>query len=458
MRTRRKGCDWLYLGLALLAMIPGVCLAGQGHSELAVAIGQQKIYEHPNRIARVAVASPDVASITLLSSKAIMINPKTAGVTQISIWETEQQMEPSHIIDLDVNRSSVQEQASLTALQSDALKIKTHGAASILSGAVDSLETHAQALQALGDEADSVVDATQSDFDSHVQIDIKVVEVSRQNVMRFGFFLGKNNNLDNPALAISAPGNLGSVTPRSGGGFDFESNSGFLPVLNAFNLAVGNKSSGLLSTLSILESNGFAYTIAEPSLSTVSGQTANFLAGGEFPVPVRSGANGDGAVTILYKEYGVRLLLTPTVLDKNRIFMKISPEVSELDFTNAVQSGGVAVPGLRVRRTDTSISLGDGESFVISGMVSRNTVNNIDKFPGLGNLPIIGAFFQSKRFDLDDKELLMVVTPRLVRPIARDAKLPDLPGERYRNYTPSFSEFFLSSEAVPKYPAGMSNQ
>src|SRR5690606_37866008 len=117
------------------------------------------------------------------------------------------------------------------------------------------------------------------------------------------------------------------------------------------------------------------------------------------------------------KEYGVRLTLTPTVLDNDRIYLKVSPEVSELDFTNAVQTGGVAVPGLTVRRTDTSVSLGDGESFVISGLVSRNTLNNVDKVPWLGNIPIIGAFFSSKRFDRADKELLMVVTPKLVRPI-----------------------------------------
>jgi pilus assembly protein CpaC len=145
------------------------------------------------------------------------------------------------------------------------------------------------------------------------------------------------------------------------------------------------------------------------------------------------------------------------VLDGNRIFLKVSPEVSELDFANAVQSGGVAVPGLRVRRTDTSVSLGNGESFVISGLVSRNTLSNVDKFPWLGDLPVIGAFFRSTRFDREDKELLMVVTPHLVRPIARNAILPELPGSDVRDYKPSYSEmFFQTGSAVGAPATGMS--
>ncbi len=443
-----------HAGLVFMLAFHGSSIAQE--INLDIRPGQQEVYEHSARIERIAIADPGVVNVSLMNSKTILITPKAIGTTQLSLWEKKTQVKPTLVINLRVDQSSELEQAVLSALDSSGMEIQTYGNTFLLDGKISSLETHSQAVDLLEQESRKIIDLTESDFDSHVQIDIKVVEVSRQNVMRFGFFLGKNNR-DNPTLAISSPGNLSAVESAGGNGFNFLSNSGFLPTLNAFNLVMGNKGSGLLGTLSILESNGFAYTIAEPSLSAISGQTANFLAGGEFPVPIRSGSGSDGAVTIVFKEYGVRLLLTPTVLDKNRIFMKVSPEVSELDFSNAVQSGGVSVPGLRVRRTDTSISLGDGESFVISGMVSRNTMNNIDKFPGLGNLPIIGAFFQSKRFDRDDKELLMVVTPRLVRPIARDAKLPELPGQEFRNYNPTFGEFFLSNDVLPKPPMGMSN-
>jgi len=324
-----------------------------------------------------------------------------------------------------------------------------------MAGEADSLEDHTFARQAVDKSITTPMDATLSSFDNQVQIDIKVVEVSKQNMMRAGFFLGKNSG--NTTLSMGTPGNLSGVrrgppvtfNGSSGEPFTLDSASGFLPVPNAFNFVAGNASRGLLGTLSILEANGFAYTLAEPSLTASSGQSASFLAGGEFPIPIQSGAGGLGAVTIRYKEYGVRLMLTPTVLDSNRIFLKVSPEVSEIDFTNAVQSGGVAVPGLRVRRTDTSVSLGDGESFVISGLVSRNTLQDVDKVPGLGNLPIIGAFFRSTRFDREDKELLMIVTPHLVRPIARDAALPVMPGGNLRDYNPSYSDLFFQKGPKP---------
>ncbi len=129
----------------------------------------------------------------------------------------------------------------------------------------------------------------------------------------------------------------------------------------------------------------------------MSGQSASFLAGGEFLIPVPNGTNDN--VTIEYKEFGIRLTLTPTVMNNRRIVLKVAPEVSELDYSAGIQSGGVAVPALRVRRTDTSVMLADGESFVISGLTSSNSVSNVDKFPWLGDIPILGAFFRSTKLD-----------------------------------------------------------
>jgi pilus assembly protein CpaC len=412
--------------------------------ELNLDVGNQHVYVHAKPIKRVAVGSPDIVGINMLTSRNIMITGKQAGVTEVSIWESEKAVAPAKKIKVAVSVSTALEKQRLQF--SKAITLLPAGNQVAIAGESESLTEHALARQAIDKENKRPMDATLSGFENQVQIDIKVVEVSRQNMMRAGFFLGKNSR--NTTLAIGSPGNLSGV--QSGdGGFILDSASGFFPNLNAFNFVAGNASRGLLGTLSILEANGYAYTLAEPSLTAFSGQSATFLAGGEFPVPIRAGAGGDSTVTISYKEYGVRLMLTPTVLNANRIFLKVSPEVSELDFANAVQSGGVSVPGLRVRRTDTSVSLGDGESFVISGLVSRNTMQNVDKFPGLGNLPIIGAFFRSTRFDLEDKELLMIVTPHLVRPLAKDAAIPAMPGGNLREYNPNFSDLFFQKGVKP---------
>ncbi|MBA4151099.1 MAG: secretin, partial [Acinetobacter sp.] len=199
--------------------------------------------------------------------------------------------------------------------------------------------------------------------------------------------------------------------------------------------------------INLLESNGYAYTLSRPSLVALSGQTANFLAGGEVPVPVPQGQGG--SVGIEYKEFGVRLTISPTVLSPQQILLRVAPEVSELDFTNAITIQGSIVPALRIRRTDTSISLADGESFIISGLVSRNTMSNVDKMPGLGNIPVLGAFFRSSRFESEDRELLMIVTPRLVRPIAADARLPVMPAEAWRRYSPGAGSLFWQGVTPP---------
>ncbi|WP_235276319.1 type II and III secretion system protein family protein [Methylotenera sp. N17] len=435
-----------YVWLILFTCIGSFALDAQAGDadELQLVTGEQHVYVHAKPVKRVAVGSPEVVGITMLTSRNIMITGKQVGVTEISIWESEKAAAPARQIKVAVSLNTALEKQRLQF--SKAIKLLPAGNQAAISGEAESLEDHALARQAIDKASTVPMDATLSSFDNQVQIDIKVVEVSRQNMMRAGFFLGKNSR--NTTLGIGSPGNLSGVHSE-GGGFILDSASGFLPNASAFNFVAGNASRGLLGTLSILEANGFAYTLAEPSLTAFSGQSASFLAGGEFPVPIRAGAGGDSTVTIRYKEYGVRLMLTPTVLDTNRIFLKVSPEVSEIDFSNAVQSGGVAVPGLRVRRTDTSVSLGDGESFVISGLVSRNTLQNVDKFPGLGNLPIIGAFFRSTRFDREDKELLMIVTPHLVKPIAKDAAMPALPGGNLREYNPSFSDLFFQKGIKP---------
>ena len=206
--------------------------------------------------------------------------------------------------------------------------------------------------------------------------------------------------------------------------------------------------------INALEGSGFAYTLARPSLVAMSGQSATFLAGGEVPIPVPS--SGSDNVSIEYKEFGIRLTLTPTVVGRDRIMLKVAPEVSELDYTNAVNIAGTLVPGLTVRRTDTSISLADGESFVISGLISSRNSSQVNKFPGLGDIPILGAFFRDSNISREEKELLMIVTPHLVQPLAANAPLPSMPGEKLRNYDPNWYRLYFLENGKFNSRSGLS--
>ncbi|MNS78973.1 Type II secretion system protein D precursor [compost metagenome] len=262
---------------------------------------------------------------------------------------------------------------------------------------------------------------------SQVQTDIRFVEVSRTKLKEASasIFGVRGNWLFGSPRTLPTIG--GIVTPS-------------IPVNNDnFNLTFATGST--LVALNALEGSGFAYTLARPSLVALSGQSASFLAGGEIPIPVPS--SGSDNVSIEYKEFGIRLTLTPTIVGKNRIALKVAPEVSELDFTNAVSIAGTVVPALTVRRTDTSISLADGESFVISGLISSRNNSQVNKFPGLGDIPVLGAFFRDNTINREERELLMIVTPHLVQPLAANAQLPSLPGEQLRNYDPNFYRMFF---------------
>ncbi|MNZ37011.1 Type II secretion system protein D precursor [compost metagenome] len=262
---------------------------------------------------------------------------------------------------------------------------------------------------------------------SQVQTDIRFVEVSRTKLKEASasIFGVRGNWLFGSPRTLPTIG--GIVTPS-------------IPVRNDnFNLTFATGST--LVALNALEGSGFAYTLARPSLVALSGQSASFLAGGEIPIPVPS--SGSDNVSIEYKEFGIRLTLTPTIVGKNRIALKVAPEVSELDFTNAVSIAGTVVPALTVRRTDTSISLADGESFVISGLISSRNNSQVNKFPGLGDIPVLGAFFRDNTINREERELLMIVTPHLVQPLAANAQLPSLPGEQLRNYDPNFYRMFF---------------
>lgn len=428
------------LFFCLITAVAALPLAAGEMEEIVIAPGSQAPLVHGKPIQRVAVGDPKVASVAVTTASSLLITGKQSGQTTLFVWENRPDPAPAYQARLVVSQApniSVGDGLNMEPVIGGGLK---------LSGDLSALDQHQAALRQLRAGAgEAGIDATASNFDSQVQIDIKVVEVSRQRLMNAGFFLGKNK--PNSTKAISGPGNLSGVEMDSSG-ITLTSASGFLPFLKSYNLIWGGAQKGLFGALSLLEEDGFAYTLAEPSLSAISGQTASFLAGGEIPIPLRTGSGADSSVSIKYKEFGVRLMLTPTVLDRERIFLKVAPEVSELDETLGVQTGGVAVPGLRVRRTDTTIALASGESFVLSGLVSRNTTNAVDKFPFLGDIPVLGAFFRSTRFDRSDKELLMIVTAHVVRPFAKDQTLPSLPGEAYRNYDPSFSEL-LSQERGP---------
>ncbi|MGF6285840.1 type II and III secretion system protein family protein [Pseudomonas silensiensis] len=409
MRSRSMPLFQGLLWISLLSGVPlGVTFAAAGNcaalgslpAVLEVSEGLQQEVQSPVAITRVAVGDPKIAHVRVNGNQAFLLTGMAPGATSLMVW-TACASAP--------RQSMVFVQGKATAAMTSATRLPSD----------DPL------------------------LPSQVQTDIRFVEVSRTKLKEAGtsiFGKGSNNFLFGapgtvPNTAVT-PGvvPLPNINPRIA--------VPSIPLLNdSFNIVWGGGSSKFLGIVNALEGSGFAYTLARPSLVALSGQSASFLAGGEIPIPVPS-ANSN-SYSIEYKEFGIRLTLTPTVVSHDRITLKVAPEVSELDFNNGVTIGGTTVPAFTIRRTDTSISLADGESFVISGLISTHNISQVSKFPGLGDIPILGAFFRTSSVNREERELLMIVTPHLVQPLAANAQLPSLPGEKLRNYDPNWYRLYF---------------
>jgi len=431
--------------------------------------GEQRTWAQSGEVVRAATANEKVVGINVVPPKGVVLTAKSPGSAMVSVWEAGRST-PSAQFLVTVSMGAQTSRDILGPDQGQA-RMESVGPSLRLSGELSSLERHdavsatlaANAKGASGDggagggrgddSASGVVDNSRSAFDVQVQLDVKIVEVSRSKLKSSGLYAERFSG--NTNTGISGPSNLSGLITNSAGVNTQFSSSGFIPRADAFNIFRWGANS--LTVFSALENNGFAYVLAEPSLTAISGQTANFLAGGEIPIPFRSGAGESASVYVAWKEFGIRLGMTPTVLDNNRITIKVAPEVSEIDNSLSITAGGLSIPGLRVRRTETTVAAGDGETFIISGLVSQQTSTNIDKFPFLGDIPILGAFFKSSRFDKADKELMMIVTPHLVRPFAKQAKLPALPGAEIKDYDPGFLRFlFLENGRLSSTDSGFS--
>ncbi len=418
------------LGLAAACAAPMVqaqAPAAAEASNVTVDVGTQQLLREKLPIRRVAVANPEIADVSVINSRELLINGKAAGITSLIIWTRDAKAQPLTYRIAVASRS-------IGGSTSDLL---THRDAVLAAGG----STSASASGGGASAQQVVADHTTVAVDTQVLSQVKIVDISRTALQEFGInFLAANHN--GVIGGIGTPGSVSGALINQSSTSQSEqitSSTGFIPIASAFNLVYASHE--YLGALSVLENKGLARTLAEPSLTAMSGQTASFLAGGEFPFPTvqNGGGGGSNSITITFKEFGIRLNLTPTVLARNRIALKVAPEVSELDYTNGISLNGVTVPGLNVRRTDTMVELGDGETFVISGLVSNQLKNSVDKVPWIGDVPVLGAFFRNTSISRNERELIMVVTPHLVRPMTKDAPLPELPGASLDQYNPSFA-------------------
>jgi pilus assembly protein CpaC len=443
---------------------------------LDIVVGSQQVIASGHTLRRIAIGDPTVADVLIIKGDkagGMLLIGKSPGTTNLMVWERGTDTPLSYTVNVTTT-------ASRALLGQGAPDVKVLGDSALISGSASSMEQHQRAVAVAqieaaqraslkaskdagssggksgggfgggsgssgGGDDSTIYDTSTVATRSVVQVDVRVVEFSRQVLKQLGLNILKSSG--GFTFGSYAPSSLTSAT--FGSQPSFQSTS---PIASAFNLVFNSTTHGISGDLSLMEGNNLARVLAEPTLVALSGQSASFLAGGEIPIPVPQGL---GTTSIQFKPYGVGLTLTPTVLSPQRIALKVAPEASQLDFTNALTINGVTVPALTTRRTDTTVELGDGESFLIGGLIDRETISNVNKVPLLGDLPIIGAFFKQLSYSQNDKELVIIVTPHLVSPIAKGAPLPTTPGEQSEQRDgPVWSSFVggvLSRDAAPGF-------
>ncbi len=414
--------------------------------EYQLTAGKSVVIQTPVEVKRVSVGNPEIADFVLLSPTEIYTTAKAVGTTNLTVWAGGRVL-AIYDLTVAVDLNPLKEALYRIMPQEKELRVNAVKEAVTLSGRVTDSRNMERALVLARSFAPKgkVNNLVEVGGVHQVMLEVRVAEISRSTTKRLG--INFNYIKNNGEFGFSL---LGGLT-----GFEFDDDEAKMlisPAVNAlFRFNSGNTTwTGFVDAL---KADGLAKVLAEPTLIALSGQTASFLAGGEFPIPVPD----DNGITITYKEFGVGLNFTPTVLGAERINIRVTPEVSELDFSNAVQFSGYVAPGLTTRRATTTIELKDGQSFAVAGLLRENIVEDVQKFPILGDIPILGALFRSERFQKYETELIIVVTPKLVKPL--DMARRSLPTDFY--VEPDDYEFFLEGrlEGRPnRAPKGLAGQ
>ncbi|HSL03856.1 MAG TPA: type II and III secretion system protein family protein [Nitrospiraceae bacterium] len=418
-------------GAGAQGMVDSKAVASEAQ-RFELGVGKSQVVDLTTSIKRASLANPEVADTVVLSPKQIYLTGKAIGVTTLTLWKENGELFSAFDIRVSPDLSQLREQLhKILPDETGILVTATHDHIN-LSGTISSLARQSRALEVAEPYAPKkVVNLLQVGGAQQVMLEVRVAEMDRNLIRRLGVNMAGFHNGNNFGFTA-----LNNITTLGGDGSAANPLSQL--VSGAVNALVKFQTGDITWTgfIDALKQEDAIKVLAKPTLVAISGQEAQFLSGGEFPFPI---PQAFGVITIQYKKFGVGLSFTPTVLANNRISMAVAPEVSELDFTNALQIQGFNVPTIVTRRAMTVVELADGQSFAIAGLLRDNMRETIAKFPVLGDIPILGALFRSSRYQKNQTELVIIVTPRYVKPM--DVAQLALPTDTF--VEPNDWEFYL---------------
>lgn len=376
-------------------------VVSRGHHEMTLEVHKGQLIKLRAPAQTVFVADPEIADVQVKSPTLVYVIGKGPGETTLFAVDRAEQVLAS--IDLHVSHNVARIHHSIRQLHPESdITVSSVGDSVVLDGIVDSASTAENirrvAARAVGDPK-KVMMRVGVDAPTQINLRVRIAEVSRDIDKQLGF---------NWSIAGSAAGIAFGVATANPFNASVTQHT-----LSMSGLNIGGFD--LNAVIDALEEEGLISVLAEPNLTALSGEAASFLAGGEFPILV---PDSDGRVTIEFKKFGVSLSFTPTLMGRDRVNLHVRPEVSQLSTTNAVTLNNFQIPSLTTRRADTTVELGSGQSFAIAGLIQNNVTHDISKFPGLGDVPVLGSLFKSDRFQREESELVIIVTPYVVRPVS----------------------------------------
>lgn len=401
----------LLLSIALVAGLAlglaGAAVATTGEL-LEVEIDKGDVVHLARPAASVFIANPEVADVQVLSPTLVYVFGRGLGETQLFAVDESDRVLANRRVLVSHNLSGLQ-RALDSSLPGRAIRIESVEGGLLLSGEVETASEAAQAARLAGrflpGETDEVINELSVSGATQVNLRVRVAEVSRRLSKQFGINWESVAQFGNVTAALgvgrSIIGDADGALLRGPGG------------VNSVALGYSSDNLDLNTMIDALASEGLISVLAEPNLTAMSGESASFLAGGEFPIPL---ANEDGNLEVEFRQFGVSLDFVPTLVGDGRINLRVRPEVSQLSSAGAVTIGTLTIPAIATRRAETTVELGSGESFAIAGLLRNDVNSGVSKYPFLGDLPVLGALFRSSSFQADETELVIIVTPYLVRP------------------------------------------
>jgi len=379
---------------------------------VSVSKGASALLVNTTNIQRFSIGDPAVAEAVVVSPTEVLINGKTLGTTSLFLWDNTGAIK-LYSVEVTADAPGLQRYLS-SVLQGERIDVIASGNVVTLSGQVRDASVANRAVEIAKGSGATIVDNLTTPEAVQVLLKVRFAEVNKSAIKEFRSQLATLNPHKLDAEDLN-PGWIGTANtnPQDGSFSD-----------GVIDLGLFNAGASIELLIRALSSKGLLKSLAEPNLMTLPGREASFLAGGEFPYPAVQGGGGNNAVSIVFKEFGIRLKFTPTITRSGSIRLKVAPEVSALDFSNPLIFGGFTIPSLLSRRAETEVEMQSGQYLAIAGLVDNRMTNNSTKVPVLGDIPILGQFFRSKDARQNRTELLVLVSPKLVEPSNTPALLP----------------------------------